>query len=205
MKQVNIFSLSKPASYINLILWAGLILFAGKFVFNNALPYFGFEEEAFGRWWNYKWTLIGHISGGLLALTVGPFQFWKAFRNKYMTAHRWSGRIYLSAILIGTISSSYLAWTTGLKVNLNWAVALQGLAFVWIITAAMAYISVRRGNIQQHKDWMIKSYVVTFAFVSFRWLNELPALEELSGSTLIWMSWAIPLMITEIFLQWERR
>jgi uncharacterized membrane protein len=204
MKQANIFSVSKPASYLHLILWAGLILFAGKFVFNDALPYFGFEEEAFGRWWDYKWTLIGHISGGLLALVIGPFQFWKAFRNKYMTAHRWLGRIYLTAILIGAISSSYLAWTTGLKANLNWAVALQGLAFVWIVTAAMAYVSVRRGKIQQHKDWMIKSYVVTFAFVSFRWLNELPALEELSGSTLIWISWAIPLMITEIFLQWKR-
>ncbi len=203
MKQSSIFSLSERYSHIRLIAWVFLVVFAGRFILKDALPYFGFEEAIFGKWWNYKWTLIGHISGGLLALTIGPFQFWKAFRNKYLTTHHWMGRIYLIAILIGVISSSYLAWTTGLKSSLNWAVALQGLAFAWIVTAAMAYISIMRGQIQQHKEWMTRSYVVTFAFVSFRWLNELPVLEELSGSTLIWMSWAIPLMITEIFLQWN--
>ncbi|MDP3313946.1 SDR family NAD(P)-dependent oxidoreductase [Lutibacter sp.] len=40
--------------------------------------------------------------------------------------------------------------------------------------AAMAYISVRRKYIQQHREWMIRSYVLTFSFVTFRWLNELP-------------------------------
>jgi Predicted membrane protein (DUF2306) len=44
------------------------------------------------------------------------------------------------------------------------------LAFAWITTASMAYISVMRGRILQHKEWMIRSYVVTFAFVTFRWL-----------------------------------
>jgi hypothetical protein len=91
----------------------------------DALPYFGFEQETFGYYWDYKWALIGHISCGLLALVFGPFQFWKAFRNKYLTVHRWSGRIYLTAILIGTISSTPLAWTSTKQVNFSWALALQ--------------------------------------------------------------------------------
>ena len=205
MKQSNIFTPSKPYAHLKLLFWILLMVFAGRFILKDALPYFGFDDEVFGRWVDYKWTLISHISGGLLALLIGPFQFWKAFRNKYLTVHRWMGRIYLIAILIGVISSSYLAWTTGLKASLNWAVALQGLGFAWIVTATMAYTSIRRKQIEQHKGWMIRSYVVTFAFVSFRWLNELPALEELSGSTLIWMSWSIPLLITEVVLQWKQR
>jgi uncharacterized membrane protein len=188
-----------------------LLLFAGKFVINDALPYFGLEKETFGHYWDFKWPLIGHISGGLLALAIGPFQFSKAFRNKFMTTHRWLGRIYLTAILIGTISSTYLAWTSAIRVNFSWAFGLQGLAFAWIVTAAMAYISVMKGRIVQHKEWMIRSYVVTFAFVTFRWLvgltivkNLMPEFEE-RGPTIIWFSWTIPLLIAEIALSWKKK
>jgi hypothetical protein len=210
MKRATLFSVSKPKGYLSLAFWIFLIVFGGRFILKDALPYFGFTEEIFGRWWDFRWSLIGHISGGLLALAIGPFQFWKAFRNKYLKTHRWLGRIYLVAILVGTIAATHLAWTTALKIHWTWAFALQGLAFAWIVTAGMAYISVMRKRIQQHKDWMIRSYVVTFAFVTFRWLYELPILEELApaaerGSTTIWVSWAIPLLITEIFINWNKK
>jgi hypothetical protein len=32
----------------------------------------------------------------------------------------------------------------------------------------MAFLAIRRRQITQHQDWMIRSYVVTFAFVFFR-------------------------------------
>lgn len=174
MAQSKLIPLQQRTSYVGLGILLFLILFAGKFVVFDAIPYFGFDKEIFGRYWNYKWPLIGHISGGLLALVIGPFQFWKAFRNKYITAHRLMGRTYLVAILIGTICSTYLAWTSAIRVNFSWALGLQGLAFAWITTASMAYISVMKGHMLQHKEWMIRSYVVTFAFVTFRWLDDLP-------------------------------
>lgn len=201
----------KPKSYWRFGLTLFLILFAGKFVINDALPYFGFDKETFGHYWDYKWPLIGHISGGLLALAIGPFQFSTTFRNKFMTTHRWLGRIYLTAILIGTISSTYLAWTSAIRVNFSWAFGLQGLAFAWITTASMAYISVMRGRIIQHKEWMIRSYVVTFAFVTFRWLTDLPIAYQLMekfeerGPTIIWLSWTIPLLLTEVVLSWKKK
>lgn len=210
MEQSNLL-LQKPKSYLRVGVLLFLILFAGKFIINDALPYFGLDKETFGRYWDFKWPLIGHISGGLIALAIGPFQFWKIFRNKFMTTHRWLGRIYLTAILIGTISSTYLAWTSGIRVNFSWAFGLQGLAFAWITTASMAYISVVRGLILQHKEWMIRSYVVTFAFVTFRWLNDSQIAHQLMtkfeerGPTLIWLSWTIPLLITEIVLSWKKK
>ncbi len=209
MKESSTFKLSKPKSYLYVVGWVFLIVLAGKFIINDALPYFGFNKEVLGRWWNYKWSLIGHISGGLLALVIGPFQFWKAFRNNYLTTHRWLGKIYLMAIVVATVSSTYLAWTSALKIHWTWAVALQALAFAWIVTASMAYISVRRKRIQQHKDWMIRSYVVTFGFVTFRFLDGLPFVENLgdfieTGPTTIWVSFAIPLLIAEICISWNR-
>jgi len=38
-----------------------------------------------------------------------------------------------------------------------------------------------RGRIIEHKEWMIRSYVVTFAFVIFRWLNEVEAIKGLGN------------------------
>lgn len=211
MAQAKLIPLQQRQHYVRLGILLFLILFAGKFVIQDAIPYFGFHKEAFGRYWNYKWPLIGHISGGLLALVTGPFQFWKAFRNKNITIHRWMGRTYLLAILIGSVSSTYLAWTSAIRVNFSWALGLQGLAFAWITTAAMAFISVLSMRIQQHKEWMIRSYVVTFAFVTFRWLNDLPVAIKLMdkfeerGPAIIWLSWTIPLLITEIILSWKKK
>lgn len=210
MPQSKLVAIQQRQSYVRLIITLALVVFAGKFVIHDALPYFGFNKETFGRYWNYKWPLIGHISGGLIALLIGPFQFWKAFRNRYIVVHRWMGRTYLIAILGAAACSTYLAWTSGIKVNFSWAFGLQGLAFAWITTAAMAYISIMNRRVLQHKEWMIRSYVVTFAFVTFRFLNDAPFVINLMekfterGPTIIWASWTIPLLITEVILSGQK-
>lgn len=188
-----------------------LFLFSGRFIVKDALPYFGFEKEIFGRYWDFKWPLIGHISGGLIALAMGPFQFSKAFRNKFMNAHRIIGRIYLISILVGTIASTVLAWTSSYEVGFSWALSLQVLGLVWLASASMAYVSVMQKRIVQHKEWMIRSYVITFAFVLFRFLNELSIAKTLMpeftdrGPTLVWLSWTIPVFIAEMVISWKRK
>lgn len=202
-----------PISLKTWATWLGiafLVLFAGKFILNDALPYFGMQESVFGRFWSMKWPLIGHISGGLLALVLGPFQFWPAFRNKYLHIHRKIGMAYISGILIAVISSVALSLTTGLAIHWTWSLALIGLAAAWFGTTGMAFRFILLRRIQLHKEWMIRSYVVTFAFVLFRWLNSQAFYNDLgtfieTGPTAIWLSWVLPLFITEIVLQWNKR
>lgn len=201
---------NKLKTWLLLLAWVFLIVFAGKFVIDDALPYYGFDKEVYGRFWIMKWPLIGHISGGLIALTIGPFQFWSGFRNRYRKIHRVMGLTYITAILIGTISSVNLALTTGVAVHWTWALSLIALAFAWISTTGLAFRFILLGRIQMHKEWMVRSYVVTFAFVLFRWLNSTPVFVEMGnfierGPTMIWVSWVIPLFITEIILQWNRK
>ena len=210
MNQSNIFTPSKPRGYLALAIWLSIIAFGAKFVIRDALPYFGFNPDVFGYYWDYKWSLIGHISGGLLAITIGPFQFWKGFRTNYVKTHRTLGVIYLIAILIGSISATYLSWTSALSTHWTWAVSLQGLAFAWFCTVLMAYRAIRLHRYTIHKEWMIRSYVVTFGFVLFRWLNELAASYDLGtfierGPTIGWACWVIPLFITEMVLQWNKK
>ena len=70
------------------------------------------------------------------------------------------------AVAIGSAAAFYLAAHT----NLGWgfAAGITGLGIAWVTTTTLAIGAVRRGFIEQHREWMIRSYTVTFAFVTFR-------------------------------------
>jgi hypothetical protein len=48
---------------------------------------------------HHIWILL-HIAGGILAITVGPFQFVSSLRDAYPTVHRAMGYLYLSAVFL---------------------------------------------------------------------------------------------------------
>jgi hypothetical protein len=60
-----------------------------------------------------------------------------------------------------------------------------------------------------HKEWMLRSYLVAFAFVTFRIMTDLlPGVTKHLGSNLddantsvSWLSWLVPLAIYEVILQ----
>ena len=73
----------------------------------------------------------------------------------------------------------------------------------------MALFAIRQRHIQQHRDWMIRSYVVTFAFVLFRLMVEVMTALDLGAlperyATAAWLCWAIPLLVAEPVLQWRQ-
>ena len=108
-----------------------------------------------------------HIAGGMVAILVELAQLWLGLRSRTSGLHGTLGRIYLSAVAVASIGALYLAVTIGSE-NFAHASGLFGLAGAWVITTSMAYLSIRRRAIEQHREWMIRSYVVTFAFVTFR-------------------------------------
>ena len=120
------------------------------------------------------------------------------------------GRINIISILIAALCSTYLAWTTAFAIHWTWSVSLQGLALAWVVTVLMAYSSIMNRRIQIHKEWMIRSYIVTFAFVTFRWLVDLPIIVMLGdfverGPTVAWVSWAVPLLVVEVVINWNKK
>jgi len=87
-----------------------------------------------------------------------------------------------------------------------YASGLFGLALAWTLTTAMAYVAIRGRVIEQHREWMIRSYVVTLAFVFFRLFVALlegldigEPLERYKAAA--WICWVVPLLITELLLQ----
>jgi hypothetical protein len=119
--------------------------------------------------------------------------------------HRTLGRLYASAVLVGSVGGYYLSLTIPAK-DVVYAAGLFMLCTAWIVTTSMAVLAIRRRNVIQHREWMLRSYTVTFAFVVFRLsvgvLNRFHvASQDDVGSIVAWACWAVPLLLIEPLIQ----
>jgi len=150
--------------------------------------------------------LLAHVSGGVLALVLGPWQFWAGLRDRALRAHRWVGRVYLCAILLGGVAGLALAVMAfgGLATQTGFG----GLALGWLVTGVMAYVRVRQGDFEAHREWMIRNYALTFAAVTLRlWLPlmTVAGLPFITAYTIVaWLSWVPNLLTAELYLKLKR-
>jgi len=179
-------------------------LAAVVFVAGAAVPYFlsssfGPPEYAPRRGW-----LLLHIVGGMIALLTGPVQLWLGLADRGMAWHRRMGIGYMTGVAVGSFGAFYLSTHT----DFGWVfgAGLFGLAVAWVTTTTLAYLAIKRSLAEQHKEWMIRSYVVTFAFVTFRVIQ--PSLQAAQIGTPLeqlamaaWACWAVPLLIAELVIQ----
>ena len=193
------------SSRTRLGLWLLVLAVGAYFVVTNVPHYLTLDEASYGPyWWPRAGYLLPHVLAGLVAIVLGPLQFWPRLRNRQPRIHRITGRVYLSAIVIGSLAGMALAVASG--VTPAYAVGLFCLGLAWLATSAMAFIAVKKRNFGQHQEWMIRSYVLTFAFVVFRLgVDALGYLEigdrATNGTTMAWVCWAVPLLLTEMTLQ----
>jgi Predicted membrane protein (DUF2306) len=155
------------------------------------------------QYWPRRGWLLTHIACGLIALLTGPVQLWLGLHNVKMHVHRRLGLVYLAAVAIGSVAAFGLALKTD-----GGAVFGSGLFFLgvaWLTTTGLAYVAIRKNLIDQHREWTIRSYVVTFAFVTFRVGQVALVGRGVDLPTAIgimaWACWAIPLLATELILQ----
>jgi uncharacterized membrane protein len=192
--------------------WAGWILVAGLSLYyfqSNAISYLNYSSTSYDNGYRHILPFIfTHVLCGTLALLLGPLQFIGTIRSRYTRIHRLIGKIYLISVLVGSPVALYIAVIhTFMTIHDHiGAVGLSGLAIAWFITSAMAFWAIKKGNISQHREWMIRSYTVTFGFTSFRlFFYILPAISSLTvdeiGPIMSWACWAVPLLFTEIFIQ----
>jgi MFS family permease len=185
-------------------------LFSALFILNNALPYFDFNSQSYFKEdiYPFRYALIIHIVFGIFALVAGTFQLFFNWQKDKKIRHRRVGLLYIFSILISVISSIYLSVFHAIlhKSYITFGVGLLGLALAWIITTLMAYASILKRHIDQHQEWMIRSYVVTLGFVFFRivfgFLEQVVHLPHIdSGNIAAWSCWSVPLLICEVVLQ----
>jgi uncharacterized membrane protein len=175
------------------------------FWFDSALPYLILDHAHLSEYPSTakRASILVHIAFGTIALLAGPVQLWLGVSGRRVRVHRRLGQIYMVAVLCSGLASFYLSTHTEFLV---FGSGTLGLASAWWITTGLAYVAVRRNKIEQHKEWMIRSYVVSFGFVTFRILYKILQAVDIGTfaaqvGVSAWFCWAVPLLLTEALLQ----
>ena len=112
--------------------------------------------------------LIPHTLAGMFALLIGPVNFSSRIRERHFKLHRFLGRIYVISVFVGAATGVALAsGRPGFP-----GTSMQAAA--WIVCTTAALLAARNRHVIQHRQWMARSYAVTFTFVSSRVLNLWP-------------------------------
>jgi uncharacterized membrane protein len=125
-------------------------------------------------------------------------------REQHWGFHRLAGRAYLVGVAGGSVTAIGLSLTAAFTPA--YRSGLFFLALAWMGTTTMAFAAIRRRKIAQHREWMIRSYVVTFGFVTFRVVRDIVVAQGFATFeemlvVMAWASWAVPLLVAEMALQ----
>lgn len=149
-----------------------------------------------------------HIFGGGIALLTGWSQFKRSWRQRFLNAHRLLGKIYLTAVLIfGAPAGLVIAFFATGSVPSQFGFSF--LAIIWWYSSFRAWMHIRSRNIEAHKQWMIRSYALSFAAVTLR--IYLPLFTagfgwdfEPSYQAISWLCWVPNILFAEWLISEKR-
>ena len=187
--------------------WSLIILLSGYYLFRAIR--FRFIEEGIGdTFWNKQFWFVFHLATAIAPLVLGPFQFWRWFRTRHMRWHRLLGKIYVVGSLLGGITALYLGITQPYQGSI---VPVVLLALLWLFCTSAAWVTIKRKNVQGHRLFMIRSYVLAMTFITLRVLSDLVEHTnvlffidhpDVRDATHEWVSCFVPLLITEVCISW---
>ena len=77
-------------------------------------------------------------------------------------------------------------------------------AALWILTTAIAMVFILKGKVQQHRQWMTRSFAVAIVFLEVRVVGGVTGWESLGDSvneTIVWMCVAFSLLFADVVIQ----
>jgi uncharacterized membrane protein len=149
------------------------------------------------------WLMLAHGVPGALALFLGVLQFSSRLRQRYLQLHRVMGRIYVGSVAISGPVAVAVAISLPLP-TLFMATLIQAVG--WLTTTATALYCVRTGRIQQHREWMMRSYPFAAVFVVARVILHIPAIERmgvLGVATVVWSVIATACFLPSFVIAWQ--
>ena len=155
-------------------------------------------------------TLV-HILPGLAFMVLGPLQFAGSIRSRDLRFHRWSGRLLVSAGLVIGVSALLMSFKATIG-GANETAATTLFALIFLFDLVKAWVHIRRRQIAQHREWMIRAFAIGLAvatirpivglFFAFSRLTHLTP-QQFFG-TAFWLGFTLHLMAAEIWINYTR-
>lgn len=134
------------------------------------------ESQSHGRW---RVGMLMHLAAVIPIGFLLPFQFLPVIRYKFMLWHRLAGYVLMLLLLVGNVGAC-LVVDKALGGSLEVRAIVYVLAGLTIVSLLLAYINIKRLQIDQHRAWMLRAWVYAFIIVTQR-LIQLPSMEIVSA------------------------
>jgi hypothetical protein len=174
------------------------------FVFDGADNGFLLTKTEAVRYSVYLPAFYIHIVTGSIVLIIGVFQLSQWIRSRYTAWHRPAGRVYIFVILFLTAPSGFVMalYANG---GLPASIAFALLALLWWFFTWKGFQNARHKHWAVHREFMMRSYALTFAAVTLRLYSFFFALAGYQGESIYilvaWLSWVPSLIVMEIYLR----
>jgi len=152
-----------------------------------------------------RWLIVPHALAGMLALLIGPVQFSSRVRRRWLRLHRLLGRIYVGSVFVASALAIAMIIYSHFKPVLFVANVVQSGA--WSMVTLAALLTARNRHIVQHRQWMIRSYAITFTFILLRvprplhmWSANVTG--DMSGVSII-VATFLAVLVPDIAFQWR--
>jgi uncharacterized membrane protein len=153
----------------------------------------------------FQWWLLPHGMAAAFALFLGPFQFSERLRRKYMMVHKTFGYLYIAGCYVGAPLGLYIQWVEEKLGTYSHGFTIGTMldAGFWIFATTMALVMIRSGRMQQHRQWMIRSFACALIFLEVRAIMVFFQLPESAVEYVVWGCVAAAFPIADLVLQMD--
>jgi len=115
-----------------------------------------------------NFAIVLHVLIAIIIIGAGPLQLIPQIRNRFRTFHRYVGRTYMTTAVLTSIAGLYLVWTRGTVGGglALMAISLDG-ALIILFAGVALWFAVRR-EIDRHRRWAMRLFMVVSAVWFFR-------------------------------------
>ena len=157
----------------------------------------------------WKAAFYIHVFSAIVSLLAGFTQFSDDFFRKHRKLHRYFGHIYVWNILVINVPAGMVlaVYANGL---LPGRIAFVLLDSIWFIFTYKALMSAYRKDFVAHKNYMIRSYALTFSAITLRtWKTILSNSFDIDPIELYmidaWMGFVPNLLVAEWIIRFKKQ
>jgi uncharacterized membrane protein len=188
----------------NRIGWALLLVFTTLIAsYAFMLVFVPGSRPPFVRTSPYPFAFLMHMFGGGIAMAIVPWQLKSSLRWRRPDIHRALGWVYMTAVFMGGVAALRIAPLA--QEGLWAALGFGGLGVAWLVTSALAFSHIRRGDYDAHRRWVLRSVSLTLAAVMLRLYLPVSLVLGLPFSiaypAIAWLCWVPNLIVADWFVR----
>lgn len=146
---------------------------------------------------------------GLLFLILAPLQFIPRIRSRHLGFHRGLGRVLVVCAAISGVFALVAAFRLPAFGGISTQAATVFFGVIFLFAIAKGFLHIRRRQIRQHREWMIRVMALAMGVATIRLFIALftaafdLGFEEVFGTS-FWLGLGLNLLVAEVWINHTR-